>query len=205
MTSSGWEAVLVLRMFRHVKSFDPQNSLGEVWVYLYTLWKNDSEKLSNLCNVTQLVGSIGESKTQEKSLTFSDWLTLPFVSSCPSENQVLAEHCKSSGRMCKIPCVPPWPGRKHSCMLTLVLTSLNHPNILTQELLWLSLWEKGTDLPRVLQLVVVGMSGPNIRLRDTTFYGECCLQNRNFHVQVFRLSAWEVLQCLQDSSNSRIT
>lgn len=72
MTSSGWEAVLVLRMFRHVKSFDPQNSLGEVWVYLYTLWKNDSEKLSNLCNVTQLVGSIGESKTQEKSLTFSD-------------------------------------------------------------------------------------------------------------------------------------
>lgn len=48
------------------------------------------QEVSNILKVAQLVGSMAESKAQDKSLNSRDEPALSSVSSCPSEGQVLA-------------------------------------------------------------------------------------------------------------------
>lgn len=66
---------------------------GRVDLLVHITRKWLSERVSNFLKVTQLVGNMAESKPQDESLTFSDWPVLPFISSCPSEDRVLAELC----------------------------------------------------------------------------------------------------------------
>ena len=147
---------------------------------------------------------MAESKTQGTSLTSRDWPSLPFVSSCPPGELVLAACCGGGGGTGTSPRVPPWPRRKHSLgdsyVVSLALTFLIVPTSLRRNCCYSPSFGRRKLRPGERKgFAQSHVSGSKWRCQDskpgwgTAFCGERCLYRRNGSSDIyFRFSAVEM-------------